>query len=145
MWDGLRACVPIVGVGDPVLAPLEKIEVDAALATLDRAIAESPADAIPRLVTALAARTTAASSRLLSEPTHDRDSTPDRNLSIREAAGQLGVSVSWLYRNHKALPFSLRLGQRVLFSAKGLERWNQQRARKYDKQTYGSIHRIKIS
>lgn len=110
-----------------VLHPLRSAELDAALATLDRVIAESAAEALPALVTALAARTTAASSRLVSGGAPRGDEPEDRNLDISEAAARLGVSTSWLYRNHGKIPCSIRLGRRLLFSARGLERWNQQR------------------
>jgi excisionase family DNA binding protein len=49
----------------------------------------------------------------------------DRNLSVREAATRLGLSTDYLYRNK--LPFTVRIGTRVLFSERGLERWNAQR------------------
>lgn len=52
---------------------------------------------------------------------------PVENLSATEAARRLGVSRDWLYRNANRLPFSLRIGRRLLFSASGLERWNQKR------------------
>jgi len=54
------------------------------------------------------------------------EGTPDANLNIAEAAQRLGVSVDWLYRNAKKLP-SLRIGRRLLFPAKALDRWNKQR------------------
>jgi len=46
---------------------------------------------------------------------------------VGEAATQLGVSVSWLYRRSSKLPFVVRIGRRLLFSARGLDRWNRQR------------------
>ena len=101
--------------------------IDAALATLDRAIAEAAPDALPPLVTALSSRTTTASTRLLSTGTGARADEQDRNLGVGEAAALLGVSVSWLYRRSNKLPFVVRLGRRLLFSARGLDRWNQQR------------------
>ena len=54
-------------------------------------------------------------------------SGPDENLSIKEAARRLGVSVDWLYRNAARLPFTVRICRRVLFSARGLEKWVQRR------------------
>ena len=50
---------------------------------------------------------------------------PDVNLSAREAARRLGLSQDYLYRSK--LPFKVRIGRRVLFSARGLERWNGSR------------------
>ena len=52
---------------------------------------------------------------------------PDENLSAQEAARRLGLSRDWLYRNAGELPFTVRIGRRLLFSARGLERWNRQR------------------
>ena len=54
-----------------------------------------------------------------------RAAEADKNLSIDEAARQLGVSRDWLYKTK--LPFKVRIGRRVLFSARGLERWNGRR------------------
>jgi predicted DNA-binding transcriptional regulator AlpA len=51
----------------------------------------------------------------------------ERNLSATEAAERLGMSRDWLYRNAARLPFAVRIGSRVLFSAQGLERWNRSR------------------
>lgn len=51
----------------------------------------------------------------------------DRNLSVTEAAGKLGVKPGYLYRHAGSLPFTVRIGRRLLFSAEGLERWNRRR------------------
>jgi predicted DNA-binding transcriptional regulator AlpA len=50
----------------------------------------------------------------------------DENLNAAEAARRLGISRDWLYKNRGRLPFAVRLGRRVVFSARGLERWNRQ-------------------
>jgi helix-turn-helix protein len=52
---------------------------------------------------------------------------PDENLSIDEAARRLNVSKDWLYRHGPILPFRVKIGSRVMFSAAGLARWNRQR------------------
>jgi predicted DNA-binding transcriptional regulator AlpA len=55
-------------------------------------------------------------------------STDDENLSAGETARRLGLSKEWVYRHAKKLPFAVDTGsRRVLFSARGLERWNRQR------------------
>jgi predicted DNA-binding transcriptional regulator AlpA len=54
-------------------------------------------------------------------------SAPDSNLDIEEAARRLGVSVAYLYRNAGRLPFTVRIGRRLLFSVEGMERWNRRR------------------
>lgn len=50
----------------------------------------------------------------------------DENLAVTEAARQLGVSTRWLYREARRLPFAVKIGRRLLFSRRGLERWNRQ-------------------
>lgn len=45
----------------------------------------------------------------------------DRMLGAREAAQMLAVSASWLRR--RDLPFRVRLGSRVVYSEKGIERY----------------------
>ena len=46
---------------------------------------------------------------------------PDRLLTAQQAAQQLGVSKHWLYRHAATLPFTVRLGRSVRFSAVGLQ------------------------
>jgi predicted DNA-binding transcriptional regulator AlpA len=49
---------------------------------------------------------------------------PGRQLTAREAAPLLGVSVRWLYRHAKTLPFAKRLADKTLrFDAAGLAQW----------------------
>jgi predicted DNA-binding transcriptional regulator AlpA len=52
---------------------------------------------------------------------------PEHNLSAKEAAARLGVSTAYLYKNAGRFPFALRTGRRLLFSSRGLERWNRTR------------------
>ncbi len=48
----------------------------------------------------------------------------DRLVSIEEATGLLGVSRDWLYRNAKKLPFTKKLGPKMLrFSASGIQKY----------------------
>jgi excisionase family DNA binding protein len=48
----------------------------------------------------------------------------DRSLTVEEAADRLGVSVNWLYRHAKKLPFSERISRKNLrFSEAGLRKW----------------------
>ncbi len=51
----------------------------------------------------------------------------DRLLSVEEAAQMLGLSRDYLYRHAKALPFTVRLGSRLRFSERGIERYIQKR------------------
>ena len=48
----------------------------------------------------------------------------DRLLTAQEAAQILSVSPDWFYRNARKLPFTRRLGPRMLrFSHLGIEKW----------------------
>ena len=52
----------------------------------------------------------------------------DHLLTVREAATVLNVSQDWLYRNHRKLPFSRKLGPKMVrFSYHGLLRYLQVR------------------
>ena len=53
---------------------------------------------------------------------------PDRNLSVREAAQRLGVSERYVYRHSQELP-AVRLGRRLVFSGRGLDRYVARQAR----------------
>lgn len=51
-------------------------------------------------------------------------------LSVREAAKRLGVPVSTMYEIVKSEGFpTIRIGTRILVSAKGLEEWVDRKAR----------------
>lgn len=48
----------------------------------------------------------------------------DHLLNPEETATRLGVTVKWLYRHAKQLPFTKRLSRKALrFSEQGLQRW----------------------
>jgi len=51
---------------------------------------------------------------------------PDQLLSVEEAARRMGVSRDYLYRQHGTLPFTRRIGRRVLFSSAGIDRYIRQ-------------------
>lgn len=99
---------------------------DAVLAALDEEIAKAEPARLAAILAALSARASAASARLLAAPPPQPE-TEARNLDIGEAAGRLGVSVEWLYRNWKSLPFAVRIGRRLLFASAGLDRYVRQR------------------
>jgi predicted DNA-binding transcriptional regulator AlpA len=98
------------------------------LSELDRAVREAAPEDLPALVGRLEAAKATAWARLVSPaaPNGNGRADPDENLSAAAAARRLGVSVEWVYRNARRLPFAVRIGRRVLFSADGLERWNRQ-------------------
>jgi len=90
------------------------------LLDLDAAIAAASQAERPALVVALAARLAALGAGMLQTPAPE-DGSPDRNLSVTEAAARLGMSRGWLYRHGGELPFVVRLGRRLLFSERGIE------------------------
>ena len=49
--------------------------------------------------------------------------TQDELLEISVAAGRLGVSTDYLYRNSKALPFTRRMGRSLKFSSLGIDEY----------------------
>jgi predicted DNA-binding transcriptional regulator AlpA len=51
----------------------------------------------------------------------------DRLLDVQAAAAKLGTSRDWLYRQARNLPFTVRLGSRLRFSERGMERYIRQR------------------
>ena len=106
------------------------IDLNRLLADPERAVADIRASEIPGLLVSLSGLLTALAAREAHPATDsDRKAQPNRdeNLSAEEASRRLGMSKDWLYRNASSLPFTVRIGRRVLFSARGLERWNHQR------------------
>jgi hypothetical protein len=99
------------------------------LTELDRLIEAAPVHERPGLVVALAARLAQLGAGLVLARPAPGPESPDVNVPAKEAARRLGVSVDWLYRQQK-LPFRVKVGRRVVFSAKGLERWSLARAGK---------------
>ena len=77
-----------------------------------------PAEELPRLVGDLEEIKCIALGRLT---TPVAQHPPDELLGIEEAARRLGVSVGYLYRHHRRLPFTRRMGRRLLFSANGIQ------------------------
>ena len=118
---------------DPVhgrVAPGDAMtDLTSTLDELDREISAAPPERLPAILVALSTRMAAASARLLAMPpvSSGRTTGPDENLDVAEAARRLGVSKDWLYRHANGLPFTVRVGRRLVFSARGLERWNQMR------------------
>src|SRR6266852_7166890 len=101
------------------------------LAALDELIERSAPSDFSALVVALSARLSALGALALNATAkRQAQSTaeePERKLSAKEAAGRLGVSTAYLYKNARRFPFALRIGRRLLFSSRGLERWHRAR------------------
>ena len=97
-------------------------------------VAEIPAADVPQILGALAELQAMLTLRLMTGADgHGSPASPasDSNLGIREAAERLGVSVAYLYRHAGSLPFTVRIGRKLLFSAQGIERWNMNRRGRY--------------
>lgn len=108
-------------------------DLSAVLAPLDAAIREGTPEELARLLGDLVQREELARLRLRSGLLSASDNRgraagqeADENLDAAEAARRLGISRDWLYKNRDRLPFAVKLGRRVVFSARGLERWNRQ-------------------
>lgn len=98
------------------------------LEALDRLIAESTPEERPALVVQLSARLAQLGAGLTATPeAGPPGESPDRNLSARETARRLGVSLPYLYKHADDYPFTVRMGTRVLFSARGLAKWTRQK------------------
>jgi excisionase family DNA binding protein len=102
---------------------------------------EIPADELPCLMGEIDQIRYTALARLTS-PARSLSSEPDRLISIAEAATRLSVSEDYLYRNSKRLPFTRRMGRKLLFSSSGIDTHIQQQdgltARRH-KRTLGSL------
>jgi hypothetical protein len=48
---------------------------------------------------------------------------PDETLNVRQAAKRMGISPSYLYKNHRRFKFARHEGGRVVFSSPGLARY----------------------
>jgi excisionase family DNA binding protein len=60
------------------------------------------------------------------DDTLNRDSA-DELLSVEAAAEWLGVSADYLYRHNGQLPFSRRMGRKLLFSSAGIDAFIRQK------------------
>lgn len=92
-------------------------------------VAEIPVQEIPVIVGDLERLKALLFARLVAIPSNGdgqpgRPPEADRLLPPEEAAPLLGVTVKWLYRHAKRLPFTRRLSRKALrFSEAGLRRW----------------------
>src|SRR3990172_1692446 len=82
-------------------------------------VAEIPRQAIPYVLGQVEQLRAALWMRMLHgeesrENRHESQSQGDRLLPAAEAAILLGVSIKWLYRHSKRLPFARQLSRRVL-------------------------------
>lgn len=78
---------------------------------------------IPGLLVEIAALTMRLGARLAEGVAEQRQRDDDRLLDVAEAAEKLGVSADWLRRRKGKLPFEVRVGGAVRFSAPRLQAW----------------------
>jgi len=76
-----------------------------------------PQTDLPELIGDLERIRATAFARMMSPPATPRDEL----LDIGEAAKRLRVSRDYLYRRHARLPFTRRMGSKILFSANGID------------------------
>lgn len=91
------------------------------LEELLQAARTAPSDELPRLLGDLEEIRCTAMARLAS-PSPPQPQA-DVLLDAAEAARRLGMSQDWLYRHAEHLPFTRRIGRRLLFSAQGIEQF----------------------
>ena len=78
----------------------------------------------------LRAELTAIDTRLLAHLLTADDSSQtagDQLLGVTETANRLGVSLDYLYRNHRRLPFTRHAGRKLLFSSRGIDEFIAQK------------------
>jgi predicted DNA-binding transcriptional regulator AlpA len=59
----------------------------------------------------------------LTTPVSTNGGGEDRLLTAEDVSQQTTLSLRWLYRHADALPFTRRVGRKVLFSSAGLAKW----------------------
>jgi excisionase family DNA binding protein len=87
-----------------------------------RAAREFSADDLPSLLGEIEVIRYTARTRLSPAPYMTGSGQADQLVSIAEAARRLNVSQDYLYRHWKELPFTRRMGRRLLFSSSGIEK-----------------------
>jgi excisionase family DNA binding protein len=89
-----------------------------------QAARELAPDELPGLLGEIEEIRCTAMARLIA-PAAAPSSCADELLPIEEASRRLGVSEDYLYRHKDEMPFSRRIGRKVLFSSRGIERYIQ--------------------
>jgi hypothetical protein len=107
----------------------------AAVPTLDEVVADpTRASSLPAgSLQALLCRCVMAQTVLLgalvagSAPRTDAPVEPDALLDVKEAAKRMASTKDWLYRHSRRLPFTVRNGRQLRFSAAGIARYIRER------------------
>ncbi len=100
------------------------------MADLAEAVTEVSAHEVPALLGHIEQLKATLWTRLLGAPSPDGKShgaDGDTLLDVTEAARRLKLKEDFLYRHHKRLPFTVRIGRRVRFSSNGIEKYIRQR------------------
>lgn len=97
------------------------------LQSILNSLRQMPVENVPELLGELEVIRASALMRL-SVPT-SAARTQDELLEISVAAGRLGVSTDYLYRKSKVLPFTRRIGRKLLFSSQGIDSYIHQHRR----------------
>jgi excisionase family DNA binding protein len=97
------------------------------LADLDAVIEGGSREQRVALVIELSARLARLGASLAVAPVEAPEKGGDRNLNVKQAAARLGLSAEFVYRHADELG-SVRLGRRLLFSERALERFLQRRS-----------------
>ncbi len=80
-----------------------------------------PLETIPAVIAQIAAAQSTLAARLLSA---EKEREPDDVLlDIEEAAQMLGVKKDWIYSRTRTLPFIVRLGRKLRYSRRGIEKY----------------------
>jgi hypothetical protein len=87
---------------------------------------EVPPDQLPQFIGELAEVSAVCFARLA---TPDVEVKPDESLNVKTAAKRMGISPSYLYKNHARYKFARKEGGRVVFSVNGLENYLQSKSR----------------
>lgn len=100
-----------------------------AIATNPACAAELPPDAAHALLSRCVVALAALNGRLLAGTAASNGTPPeaDRRLNVAEAAERLGMSRDYLYRHADTLPFTIRVGRSLGFSAAGIDKYLKQR------------------
>lgn len=80
-----------------------------------------PLETVPAAMAHVAAVQSALAARLLNA--ENKSDLNDELLDVEEAAEKLGVSKDWLYTRSDTLPFVVRLGRKLKFSVRGIEKY----------------------
>jgi len=78
------------------------------------------AEQLPELLGELEIIRATAMLKMTAPPTAQQ---PDELLAIPTAAERMGVSTDYLYRHAATLPFTRRVGRKLLFSSRGVEQY----------------------